>query len=44
MYVYELQHINLINFLITNNINVIFLTIDLIVKIIKNIVENFIIV
>ena len=44
MHVYESQYINSINFSITNNINVIFLTIDLTIEIIKNIVENFIIV
>ena len=44
MHVYESQYVNSINFSITNNIDVVFLTTDLIVEIIKNIVENFIIV
>ena len=40
MHVYEIQCVNFINFFVYNDIDVVFFVIDLIVNIIKNIVDD----
>ena len=40
MHVYEFQYVNFVDFFVHNNIDVVFLIIDLIVDVIKNIVDD----
>ena len=42
MYVYEIQCVNFVDFFVYNDIDVVFFVIDLIVDIIKNIIDDLI--